>query len=315
MRFDDQRESDNVDDQRGSGGGMGFGGGGFGGGGGGLLPMLLGLVLGRRMGCGTIVLLGVAFLIVGGMGGLGGLLGGGGGGSVGPQVQIGQPASQYETPAGGTARRAESSTDSFVRKVLGSTEDVWTKEFPDQVGKAYQVPRLVLFTGSTNSGCGGADSAMGPFYCPADRKVYLDESFFDELQNRFGAKGDAAAAYVIAHEIGHHIQQLLGVSDQVRDAQERASERQRNALSVKLELQADCLAGVWAKQSGRLEAGDIEEAVTAAQAIGDDTLQRQSRGQVVPDSFTHGSSAQRVQWLRTGLTSGRMESCNTFAGS
>ena len=156
---------------------------------------------------------------------------------------------------------------------------------------------------------------MGPFYCPADRKVYLDESFFDELQTRFGAKGDAAAAYVIAHEIGHHVQQLIGVGDQVRDAQERASERQRNALSVKLELQADCFAGVWAKQSGRLEAGDIEEAVAAAQAIGDDTLQRQSQGQVVPDSFTHGSSAQRVHWLQTGLASGRMESCNTFAGS
>ncbi|WP_419815271.1 neutral zinc metallopeptidase [Glacieibacterium sp.] len=314
MRFDDQRESDNIDDQRGSGGGMGFGGGGFGGGGG-LLPMLLGLVLGRKLGCGTIVLLGVAFLVFGGLGGLGGLLGGGGGGSVGPQVQIGQPAGQYETPAAGTTRGQESSTDSFVRKVLGSTEDVWAKVFPEQVGKAYQNPRLVLFSGSTQSGCGGAESAMGPFYCPADRKVYLDESFFDELQTRFGAKGDAAAAYVIAHEIGHHIQQLIGVADQVRSAQERASERQRNALSVKLELQADCFAGVWAKQSGRLEAGDVEEAVTAAQAIGDDTLQRQSRGQVVPDSFTHGSSAQRVQWLQTGLNSGQMESCNTFAGS
>lgn len=306
MRFDDQRESNNIDDQRGQGGGSGFGG--FGGGGGGILGFLLPMVM-SRFGCGGVAVLVVLFLVFGGgLSSLGGLVGGGsGGGTFGPSQQATAPA----TPA---TPGTQSSTDSFVRKVLGSTEDVWTKLFPEQVGKPYQNPRLVLFSGSTRSGCGAAESAMGPFYCPADRKVYLDESFFDELQTRFGAKGDAAAAYVIAHEIGHHIQGLLGVSQQVQAAQERASRSQGNALSVRLELQADCFAGVWAKQSGRLEAGDIEEAVGAAQAIGDDTLQRQSRGQVVPDSFTHGSSAQRVQWLQTGLASGNMESCDTFKG-
>ncbi len=305
MRLDDQRESDNIDDQRGQGGGSGFGGFG-GGGGGGILGLLLPLVA-SRFGCVGVAVLVVGFLIFGGgLGSLGGLVGGGSG----PSAQIGQPA-QTEAPA---TTGAQSSTDSFVRKVLGSTEDVWTKLFPEQVGQPYKAPRLVLFSGSTRSGCGAAESAMGPFYCPADGKVYLDESFFDELQTRFGAKGDAAAAYVIAHEIGHHIQGLLGVSQQVSKAQERASRSQGNALSVRLELQADCFAGVWAKQSGRLEAGDVEEAVGAAQAIGDDTLQRQSRGQVVPDSFTHGSSAQRVQWLQTGLQSGNMDSCDTFKG-
>ena len=305
MRFDDQRESDNVEDQRGQGGGLGFGGGG--GGGGGLLGFLLPMVMGR-FGCGGVAVLVVLFLVFGGgLSSLGGLVGGGGG-----VPQIGQPAQE---PAATGAPRTASSTDRFVRQVLGSTEDVWGKLFPEQVGSAYKPPRLVLFSGQTRSGCGAAESAMGPFYCPADNKVYLDESFFDELQTRFGAKGDAAAAYVVAHEIGHHIQSLLGVSEKVQAAQERASTSQRNALSVRLELQADCFAGVWAKASGRLEPGDIEEAVGAAQAIGDDTLQRQARGTVVPDSFTHGSSAQRVQWLKTGLSTGQMEACDTFSGS
>ena len=306
MRFDDQRESDNIDDQRGSGGG------GFGGGGGGMIPMVLGMLLGRKLGCGTILILGVLFLVFSGSGGLGGLLGGLTGGA-GPQQQIGQPA-ETGAPATATPGR-ESSTDSFVRRVLGSTEDVWAKVFPEQVGQAYVPPRLVFYSGRGSSGCGSAESSMGPFYCPADRKVYLDESFFDELQTRFGAKGDAAAAYVIAHEVGHHIQGLLGISDKVRAIQERGSRSQGNAASVLLELQADCFAGVWAKQSGRLEAGDIEEAVGAAQAIGDDKLQQESQGRVVPDSFTHGSSAQRVKWLRAGLDSGSMNSCNTFAGA
>jgi len=309
MRFDDQRESDNIDDQRGQrgGGGLGFGGGG---GGGGILGFLLPMVM-SRFGCGGVAVLVVLFMVFGGgLSSLGGLVGGGSG----PSPQIGQPVEPAATAAPGAAR-SESSTDSFVRKVLGSTEDVWDKQFPAEVGKPYVPPRLVLFSGQTRSGCGAAESAMGPFYCPADGKVYLDESFFDELQQRFGAKGDAAAAYVIAHEIGHHIQRQLGITDQVEAAQARASRSQRNAISVRLELQADCFAGVWAKQSGRLEAGDIEEAVGAAQAIGDDTLQRQSRGQVVPDSFTHGSSAQRVQWLQTGLQSGSMASCDTFKGA
>ncbi len=307
MRFDDQRESDNIDDQRGQGGGSGLG---FGGGGGGMLGFLLPMVM-SKFGCGGVAVLVVLFMVFGGgLSSLGGLVGGGSG----PSPQIGQPVEPAEPAAPGAAR-SESSTDSFVRKVLGSTEDVWDKQFPAEVGKAYVKPRLVLFSGQTRSGCGAAESAMGPFYCPADHKVYLDESFFDELQQRFGAKGDAAAAYVIAHEIGHHLQSQLGITDQVEAAQARASRSQRNAISVRLELQADCFAGVWAKQSGRLEAGDIEEAVTAAQAIGDDTLQRQSRGQVVPDSFTHGSSAQRVQWLQTGLQSGSMASCDTFKGA
>ena len=309
MRFDDQRESDNIDDQRGQGGGSGFGGFGGGGGGGGMLGFLLPMVM-SKFGCGGVAVLVVLFVVFGGgLSSLGGLVGGGGG-SFGPAQQVGQPSE----PAAPAAKGSETTTDRFVRQVLGSTEDVWGKVFPEQAGKPYKAPRLVLFSGQTRSGCGAAESAMGPFYCPADHKVYLDESFFDELQQRFGAKGDAAAAYVIAHEVGHHLQSLLGISDQVEQAQSRASESQRNALSVKLELQADCFAGVWAKQSGRLEAGDVEEAVGAAQAIGDDTLQRQSRGTVVPDSFTHGSSAQRVQWLSTGLQSGKLESCDTFGG-
>ena len=211
--------------------------------------------------------------------------------------------------------QSSDATDRFTRQVLASTEDVWGKLFPEQVGQPYPAPTLVLFSGRGQSGCGTAEAAMGPFYCPADRKLYLDQSFFDELSTRFGAPGDAAAAYVIAHEVGHHIQTVLGISDQVQAAQERGSERQRNALQVRMELQADCLAGVWAKASGRLEAGDIEEAVRAAQSIGDDTLQRQSRGTVVPDSFTHGSSAQRVQWLQTGLRSGKIAACDTFGGA
>lgn len=305
MRFDDQRESGNIEDQRGQGGGGGLGFGG--GGGGGILGFLLPMVM-SRFGCGGVAVLVVLFLVFGGgLSSLGGLVGGGGGGA----PQIGQPVQ----PAAPGEPRTQSTTDRFVGKVLGSTEDVWAKQFPAEVGKGYIPPRLVLFSGSTRSGCGAAESAMGPFYCPADSKVYLDESFFDELQTRFGAKGDAAAAYVIAHEIGHHIQHQLGITDQVEAAQVRASTSQRNAISVRLELQADCFAGVWAKQSGRLEAGDIEEAVGAAQAIGDDTLQRQSRGSVVPDSFTHGSSAQRVEWLQTGLRSGSMASCDTFHGA
>jgi len=319
MRFDDQRESDNIEDQRGSGGGgFNLGGGGFGGGG--LLPGLIGMLLGgRSLGCGGILIIGAILLFAGGgLGSLGGLLGGGGGAPAGPEAQVEQPQIGFpgaETqPAVDTARPATAdATDRFVRQVLGSTEDVWDKVFPAQIGRAYPQPTLVLFSGRGQSGCGTADAAMGPFYCPADRKLYLDQGFFDELANRFNAGGDAAAAYVIAHEVGHHIQTVLGISDQVQAAQSRAGESQRNALQVRMELQADCLAGVWAKTSGRLEAGDIEEAVRAAQAIGDDTLQRQSRGTVVPDSFTHGSSAQRVEWLRKGLSGGSIEQCDTFA--
>ena len=203
----------------------------------------------------------------------------------------------------------------FVSVVLKDTEMTWERIFAES-GQSYEQPVLVLFTDATRSACGLGQAAMGPFYCPADRKVYLDLSFFRELDERFGAPGDFAQAYVVAHEIGHHIQTLTGVSDQMQAARRRADERQANALSVRQELQADCYAGVWghyASREGLLEPGDAEEGLRAAAAIGDDRLQRQTEGTVVPESFTHGSSEQRVQWLQRGLESGRVDSCNTFA--
>ena len=202
----------------------------------------------------------------------------------------------------------------FVSVVLRSTEEVWTEIFRDR-GAGYQPPRLVLFTEATQSACGVGQSAMGPFYCPADQKVYLDLSFFRDLDSRFGAPGDFAQAYVVAHEVGHHIQTLTGVSSQLQAARQRAGERQANALSVRQELQADCYAGVWghyASREGLLEPGDAEEGLRAAAAIGDDRLQRQTQGTVVPESFTHGSSEQRVEWLRRGLDGGSVDACNTF---
>jgi uncharacterized protein len=202
----------------------------------------------------------------------------------------------------------------FVGVVLADTEMTWGRLFAEG-RSSYEPPVLVLFTGSTQSACGLGQSAMGPFYCPADRKVYLDLSFFRELDERFGAPGDFAQAYVVAHEIGHHVQTLTGVSARMQSARQRASEREANELSVRQELQADCYAGVWghyAAQSGLLEPGDAEEGLRAAAAIGDDRLQRQSQGTVVPESFTHGSSEQRVEWLRRGLQSGSVDSCNTF---
>ena len=203
----------------------------------------------------------------------------------------------------------------FVSKVLGSTERTWTAVFAEQ-GRQYEPPVLVLFSGRTPTACGTGEAAMGPFYCPADSKVYIDLAFYQDLQNRFKAPGDFAQAYVIAHEVGHHVQHLLGISAQVQKARQRATETQGNALSVKLELQADCLAGVWAARANEarqiLDNGDIEEALVAASAIGDDRLQRQSRGTVAPDSFTHGSSAQRMRWFKRGIDSGDMNQCNTF---
>jgi predicted metalloprotease len=203
----------------------------------------------------------------------------------------------------------------FISVTLKSTEDVWTKVFADH-GAAYQQPVLVLFTGATQSACGLGESAMGPFYCPGDRKVYLDLSFFQELADRFGAPGDFARAYVVAHEVGHHLQTLTGISDRVAAARQQGDRVSGNALSVRQELQADCYAGVWghyAARDGLLEPGDAEDGLRAAAAIGDDRLQKQSQGRVVPESFTHGSSAQRVEWLRRGLENGRMEACDTFA--
>ncbi len=312
MRLDDERESDNVEDVRGEGGGggFGFGGGGGGGFGGGLVPMLFGFVL-SRFGCGGVVVLGIILLVFGGLGNLGSMLGGGG--SSAPTAQIGQPQDSVAPTAPAAAPGQEDTSKRFVRKVLASTEDTWSKLLPAQTGVRYVDPKLVLFSGSTQSGCGGANAATGPFYCPADKKVYLDASFFNELSQRFGAPGQFADAYVITHEIGHHVQDLLGISDQAQAAMDRASPRQRNAISVRLELQADCLAGVWANANPQLlDPGDVDQAIRAATAIGDDRLQQQAQGTVVPDSFTHGSSAQRVHWLQTGLQSGRIDACDTF---
>jgi predicted metalloprotease len=203
----------------------------------------------------------------------------------------------------------------FVRVVLGDTEDTWTAIFREQ-GGAYELPVLVLFSGAVRSACGLADAAVGPFYCPGDRKLYIDLSFYDEMQRRFGAPGDFAQAYVIAHEVGHHVQMLIGVMDEVDAARRRVSEAEANALSVRQELQADCFAGVWAHHAQRvrnvLEPGDLEEALNAAAAIGDDRLQRRSQGYVVPETFTHGTSEQRVRWFREGFQSGDVERCDTF---
>jgi predicted metalloprotease len=220
-----------------------------------------------------------------------------------------------ESTTPSTSGTADDPEAQFVSVVLRDTEDTWTEIFRQQ-GQAYQPPQLVLFTQATQSACGVGQSAMGPFYCPADRKVYLDLSFFNELATRFGAPGDFAAAYVVAHEVGHHIQTLTGVSERVMQMRQRGTEREANALSVRQELQADCYAGVWgayASQRGLLEPGDAEEGLQAAAAIGDDTLQRQSQGRVVPESFTHGSAEQRVEWLRRGMNSGTVEACDTFA--
>jgi predicted metalloprotease len=210
---------------------------------------------------------------------------------------------------------ADDETSQFLRVVLADTEDTWGPLFQTQ-GDRYTPPVLVLFSDATQSACGLGESAMGPFYCPGDRKVYLDTSFFQDLDRRFGAPGDFAQAYVVAHEVGHHVQTLTGVSERVSSARRRASEVEANALSVRQELQADCYAGVWgyfAARRGLVEAGDVEEGLRAAAAIGDDRLQRQSQGRVVPESFTHGSSAQRVEWFRRGLENGRMDVCDTFA--
>ncbi|GAK50650.1 hypothetical protein U14_01883 [Candidatus Moduliflexus flocculans] len=222
---------------------------------------------------------------------------------------------QEEPSSRSTQPRPDDELADFVSVVLADTEDVWTVLFK-KMNETYQKPRLVLFSGAVQSACGFAQAAMGPFYCPADQKVYIDLSFYQDLRDRFKAPGDFAQAYVIAHEIGHHVQKLLGISDQVQQARQQASETQANKLSVMLELQADCLAGVWAyhaqKMRNILEEGDIEEALNAASSIGDDRIQKQSRGYVTPDSFTHGSSEQRVRWFSAGFKSGRPDSCNTF---
>jgi len=222
------------------------------------------------------------------------------------------PSSPSSPPAPAGAR---DETKEFIARVLGDTEDTWTKLFREMQGQ-YRAPRLVLFRGGVESACGMASSAVGPFYCSADQRVYLDRAFFEDLSRRFGAPGEFARAYVIAHEIGHHVQNLMGITEKVAQQRERAGGARGNQLSVRLELQADCLAGVWgfyAKQRGLLEPGDVESGLGAAAAIGDDRIQRQTRGQVSPESFTHGSSEQRVRWFRAGLESGQPRQCDTFS--
>ena len=290
MRMDGQDESSNVEDVRGGGGG----GGGFSFGGGrgiGLGTVAVALVAGWIFGINPLTVLG--------------LLSGGGGAPV-----------QQTAPGPAHAPPPQDAQAKFVSQVLRSTEVVWTDVFK-QAGKTYTPPRLRLFSNSYPTGCGQGEAAMGPFYCPADRIVYLDMTFFNVMSQRLGAPGQFAQAYVVAHEVGHHVQNLLGISDKVDAARRRGSEAQANAMSVRLELQADCFAGVWAKRSQseqgwRLEQGDIETALNAASQIGDDTLQRKSRGTVVPESFTHGTSAQRVGWFKRGFDSGSPDQCGTF---
>ncbi len=287
MKWEGNRESDNVDDRRGDGGG---GGGGFGFG-------------GRSIGIGTIVLalLGSWIFGVNPLTMLDMLSGGGGGIPT-------QQAPAQAPPANDRQAR-------FVSVVLADTEDTWTELFRAQ-GGTYIKPTLTLFNGATGTACGTGQSASGPFYCPGDQHIYIDLSFFSLMRQRFEVDGEFAQAYVIAHEVGHHVQHQLGIAAKVDNARRRSSQSQANAMSVRMELQADCFAGVWAFHANRarsiLEQGDIEAALKAATAIGDDTLQRQGQGHVVPDSFTHGSSAQRVRWFRKGIESGEVAQCNTF---
>jgi len=279
MRWRDQRQSENIEDQRGSGGG------------------------GRRIaiggGLGGIVVLVLALLF-----------------GADPR-QILEQLPQQGSGAPQTSRQSsaeEEELKQFVAVVLAQTEDVWTEEFR-RLGREYRKPTLVLFSGEVESACGIADAAVGPFYCSQDEKLYIDLTFFQELRTKFGAPGDFAVAYVVAHEVGHHVQNLLGTMDQVHAAERRMSEEDRNRVSVRLELQADFLAGVWANRArnrGIVEPGDVEEALGAASSVGDDRLQREGQGYVVPDSFTHGSSEQRIRWFRKGLETGDVRQGDTF---
>jgi predicted metalloprotease len=302
MKWEDARRSDNIEDRRGDDPTSGGGGG----------PMLGGA---GHLGLGTIVILGIISYALG----------------IDPRVLIGGAEMVNNMRGGGEVqqqaapqraqRQAGAPTDQmgqFVSAILGENEDVWTDVLPAQKGVRFVAPTLVLFDGQTASDCGTAQRAMGPFYCPNDRKIYLDTSFFRDMQQKFGGGGDFAYAYVISHEMGHHIQNLLGILPKVQRAQQNASSRaEANGYSVRLELQADCFAGVWAananKKWNNIDAGDMQKAVATAQAIGDDRLQKSAQGYAVPDSFTHGSSAQRVQWLQSGFQGGQIDSCNTFA--
>ncbi len=290
VKWRGRRESRNVEDRRGAAAA----------GGAGILIVLVRFIIGR---------FGIRGLLILGVVGVGLYLAG-----ANPIALLqGQPAQQQ------AAAPIDDETSQFVRVVLAETEDVWSREF-QAAGSDYPEPTLVMFSGSVSSACGYASAASGPFYCPADRKLYLDASFFEELAQRFGAPGDFAAAYVIAHEVGHHIQTVTGISNQVRTAQQRArGEGEANALQVRMELQADCYSGVWAhhadRTSGLLDEGDIEEGLRAAEAIGDDTLQRNAGRRVTPESFTHGTSAQRQRWFINGYRSGDIDACDTFSAS
>ena len=311
MRLDDERPSDNIEDRRGEGG---FGGG-------------FGFPRGRRIqvrfpqgrgvrrggfGLGTLVILFVLawFLGINPLALLGGLTGGGGPAIPVPQEEARNAPAPHDT----ATRRAADAGKIFVAKVLGTTERTWQRIFRDQLRMRYQPPRLVLFSGAVRSACGMAAAAMGPFYCPLDRKVYIDLSFYRDMREKLGAGGDFAQAYVIAHEVGHHVQNLLGIAEKVMRQRQRLPRARANALSVRMELQADCFAGVWGHDNRHLlERGDLEEALNAAAAIGDDRLQRRSQGYVVPESFTHGTSEQRVRWFRRGFESGDIRACDTFS--
>lgn len=281
MRLDDERESSNVEDRRGDGSGLPIG--------------------GRSIGLGTIAMALVAMYF-----------------GVDPSVVLNlSQGIQQNAPIVSHAIPADDPMAKFVAKVLGSTEDTWGKIF-EAHGQQYSAPKLVLFSGQTPTACGAGQAAAGPFYCPGDQKVYIDLSFYQEMKTRFHAPGDFAQAYVIAHEVGHHIQNLMGTSTKVQRARQNArNEAQANQYSVRLELQADCYAGVWAMNADGanriLEAGDVEEAMTAAAAIGDDALQKQAQGYAVPDSFTHGTSAQRMHWFNQGLSTGDIRKCDTFS--
>lgn len=281
--------SRNVEDRRGAGAAAGISG---------LAILILRFVM-TRWGLGGVAVLVAGFFALQAIG-------------VDPMALLsGQPASGQRE-----LTQQDQEAGQFVSVVLAETETAWSDYFA-RSGQDYPEPKLVMFSGQVQSACGGASSAAGPFYCPADRQVYLDTNFFAELSQRFGAPGDFAAAYVVAHEVGHHIQTITGIADQVRKAQARASQEEGNAIQVRMELQADCYAGVWAKRTDQaqsiLEQGDVEEGLAAATAIGDDRLQQRSRGYVTPDSFTHGSSEQRVRWFRRGLESGDPNRCDTFS--
>ncbi len=305
MRWKTGRRSSNVEDRRGGGSGGQMPTGGIGGR---RMPMRRRTVASGGLGLVVVVVLGLIFGVDPSV--LIGLTG-----QLAPQSDQGMPPPQLPGQSPGLASGRQDELAQFVSVVLADTEDTWNTIFR-QGGADYREPKLVLFTDYVRSACGLTDSAVGPFYCPADQKVYIDLSFYDELQNKYRAPGDFAQAYVIAHEVGHHVQNLLGISSQVTQAQRAAGKRESNRLSVMLELQADCLAGVWAHHAhderNILEQGDIEEAMNAAAQIGDDRMQRRSSGFVMPDSFTHGSSEQRARWFRTGLASGDVQSCNTF---